>query len=98
MNLLFKRKPTTPGEILFEEFLKPLKLTQKQLADHINVDLKVVNRLINGRTSLSAEMALKLAGTFGTSAEFWLSAQYANDLFEARKAVKKLPKMIIKLD
>ena len=55
-----KRKPTGPGEILAEEFLLPLGLTQKQLADHLGCDVKVINRLVNGHTALSAEMAVKL--------------------------------------
>ena len=53
-----KRKPTTPGEILREEYLLPLGMTQNELADHIGCDVKVINRLVNGRTSVSAEMAL----------------------------------------
>jgi len=52
------RKPTSPGEILREEFLTPLGMTQKQLANHLGCDVKVVNRLVNGRTSVTAEMAL----------------------------------------
>ena len=55
-----KRKPTSPGEILNQEFMKPLGLTQKALADHIGVDIKVINRLINGKTSVSSELALNL--------------------------------------
>ena len=57
---LLARKPTSPGEILSEEFLKPMGLTQKQLADHLECDIKVVNRIIRGRTSVSAGMALSL--------------------------------------
>lgn len=95
-KLTYQRKPTLPGEILSEEFLKPLKISQKQLANHINVDIKVINRLINGHTSLSAEMALKLSSTFKTSPDFWLSAQYENDLFEAKKALPNLPGALIK--
>jgi len=62
------REPTSPGEILREEFLVPLGMTQKQLADHLGCDVKVINRLVNGRTSISAEMALKLGAAFRTSA------------------------------
>ncbi|MBU0506270.1 HigA family addiction module antidote protein [bacterium] len=65
--LVPKRKPTTPGEILNEEYLIPIGMTQKQLADHIDCDIKVINRLINGRTNLTAKMALKLAATFRTT-------------------------------
>lgn len=90
-----KRKPTTPGEILQEEYLTPLSITQKMLADHIDYDVKVINRLINGRTNLSVTLALKLAAALNTSPEFWLNAQKAVDLFEATKNVGKLPKALI---
>ena len=68
------REPTPPGEILDEEFLKPMGLTQKQLADHIGCDVEVINRIINNKSSVSAEMAVKLASTFRNSPEFWLNA------------------------
>jgi addiction module HigA family antidote len=70
-----RRKPTTPGEILREEFLTPLGMTQRHLADHLGYDVKVVNRIVNGRSSVTAEMALKLAATFRTTPEFWLNAR-----------------------
>ena len=89
-----KRKPTTPGEILNEEFMKPLSLTQKALAEHINVDIKVINRLINGKTSVSTELALKLGAALGTTAEFWLVAQNELDLFELRHSKIILPNRI----
>ena len=57
-----RREPTSPGEILREEFLLPLDMTQKRLAKHLRCDVKVVNRLVNSRTSVSAPMALKLGG------------------------------------
>lgn len=91
-----KRKPTSAGEILSEEFLKPLRLTQKQLADHIGCDIKVVNRIINGKTSVTAEMALKLGAAFDTSADFWLNAQKAVDLYEAAQGMKRLPTAILR--
>lgn len=90
-----KRKPTSPGEILQAEFLTPLGLTQRELAHHIDVDIKVINRLINGRTSVTASLALKLAATLNTTPEFWLNAQKAVDLFEATKDVGKLPRSLI---
>jgi antitoxin HigA-1 len=86
------RKPTTPGEILHEEFLKPLGMSQKELADHLGCDVKVVNRIVNGRTSVTAEMALKLGASFKTSPDFWLNAQKAIDLYEARTHLRRLPK------
>lgn len=90
------RKPTSPGEILREEFLNPLGMTQKQLADHLGCDVKVVNRLVNGRTSVTAEMALKLGATFRTTPGFWLNAQKAVDLYAASKRIKELPKPVLK--
>ena len=86
------RRPTTPGEILREEFLRPLGMTQKQLADHLGCDVKVVNRLVNGRTALTAEMALRLGAALRTTPGFWLNAQKAVDLYRATRQVGKLPK------
>ena len=90
-----KRQPTSPGEILREEFLIPLGMTQKALADHLGSDVKVINRIVNDRTSVSAEMALKLAATFNTSAEFWLNAQKAVDLFRAERRLSRLPSPVL---
>jgi antitoxin HigA-1 len=92
----YKRKPTTPGEILHKEYMLPLQLTQKELADHLGVDIKVINRLINGKTSVSAEMALKLAHTFTTTPDFWLNAQNAVDFYNASRNLKKLPSPIVR--
>lgn len=92
-----KRKPTTPGEILNEEFLKPMGMTQKQLADHLGCDVKVINRIINGRTSVTAEMAVRLSAAFEMSAEFWLNAQQAVDLYAAGKKIgKQRPRPLLK--
>jgi antitoxin HigA-1 len=90
------RKPTSPGEILKEEFLIPLGLTQRQVAESLGCDVKVVNRLVNGRTSVSAEMALKLGAAFRTTPEFWLNAQKAVDLYEAAGRVTELPRPLLK--
>jgi antitoxin HigA-1 len=90
------RAPTTPGEILKEEFLIPLEMKQGQLAAHLHCDVKVINRIVNGRTSVTAEMALKLAAAFNTTPEFWLNAQKAVDLFKAAKKVKALPKSLMR--
>lgn len=79
-----KRKPTTPGEILFEEFLVPLNMTQKDLAAHLNCDYKVINRIVNEKASITPEMALKLAAAFDTTPTFWLNAQMALDLWNLR--------------
>ena len=90
-----QRKPTTPGEILKEEFLKPLDLTQNQLAKHIGCDVKVINRIVNNKTSVTAEMAIKLASTFGTSPQFWLNAQQAVDIYQATAKLKIIPEPIV---
>ena len=91
-----RRKPTSPGEILHEEFLVPLGLTQKALADHIGCDIKVINRIVNGRSGVTAEMALKLGAAFGTTPELWLNAQKAVDLYSAEGQIEHLPQPIAK--
>ena len=91
-----RRPPTRPGEILREEFLVPLGLTQKELADHLGCDVKVVNRIINGRTSVTAAMALKLGATFRTTPEFWLNAQKAVDLYQAAHSLHALPEPMVR--
>jgi addiction module HigA family antidote len=86
-----KRKPTSPGEILNEEFLKPLGITQKDLANHLGCDYKVINRIINERTTVTPEMAMKLAMAFKTTPDFWLNAQMALDLWQLRRKPKIRP-------
>jgi addiction module HigA family antidote len=70
-------------------------MTQKQLADHVGCDVKVINRIVNGRTSVSAEMALKLGATFSTSPELWLNAQKAVDLYRAERSLANLPTSVL---
>jgi antitoxin HigA-1 len=94
--MLRKREPTLPGEILREEFLKPLGLTQRQLADHIGCEVKVINRIVNGRTSVTPEMALKLGAAFRTTPEFWLNAQKSVDLYSAAEALGTLPQPLLR--
>ena len=86
-----QRAPTSPGEILREEFLQPLRMTQKELADHIGCDVKVINRIVNGRTAVTAQMALKLAASLRTTPGFWLNAQKAVDLHRASQRITELP-------
>jgi addiction module HigA family antidote len=95
--LVIEREPTAPGEILEEEFLRPLNMTQKQLADHLGCDVKVVNRIVDNKTSISAEMAIKLSSTFGTSPEFWLKAQQAVDIYRAKQRIRKTPEPLIQI-
>ena len=69
-------------------------ITQRQLAEHIGCDVKVINRIVNGRTSISAELAIRLARALDTSPEFWLNAQQAVDVFRARQNMRNLPEPI----
>ncbi len=89
-----KRKPTSPGEILSEEFLKPLELSQKELAEHLSCDYKVINRIVNERASVTPEMAIKLAAAFKTTPDFWLNAQMALDLWSLRTRKLKIRPLI----
>jgi addiction module HigA family antidote len=70
-------------------------MTQKHLADHLGCDIKVVNRIVNGRSAVTAEMALKLAASFRTTPEFWLNAQKAVDLHRAANRVPSLPRPLL---
>ena len=97
MTYKIEREPTTPSEILQEEFLTPLSLTQKQFADHIGCDVKVINRIVNCRTSIGAEMAVKLSSALSTSPQFWLNAQQAVDIHHAEKKLKNKPDPIVQL-
>ena len=92
-----EREPTSPGEILEEEFLKPMAITQKYLADHLGCDVKVINRIVNMRTSIRAEMAVKLGSALGTSPEFWLNAQQAIDLHNAKRKLTNVPDPLIQV-
>jgi antitoxin HigA-1 len=84
-----KRRPTTPGEVLKEEFLIPLGMTQVELAAKIGVPLQRVNTIIAGRRAVTAETAILLAKVFKTSPEFWMNLQIAVDLWEARQKLKE---------
>ena len=81
--LMTKRKPATVGEILIEEFMEPLGLTQGALAKAMGVQRKHVNELCNNRRNVTAATALILARVFGNSADFWLNLQRRGDLWEA---------------
>ncbi|TPN81626.1 HigA family addiction module antidote protein [Mesorhizobium sp. CU2] len=80
--LMTARKPATVGEILTEEFMQPLGLTQAALAEAMGVPRKHVNELCNDRRSVTAATALILARVFGNSPDFWLNVQRRNDLWQ----------------
>jgi antitoxin HigA-1 len=80
-----KRKPATVGEILMQEFMQPMGLTQGALAKAMGVPRKHVNELCNDRRSVTAPTALILARVFGNSPEFWLNVQRRTDLWGGNK-------------
>ena len=78
------RIPTRPGEVLSEEFLKPLGLTQVALAQHLGVPVQRINELVRGKRGVTPETAWLLAGAFGTTPDFWVNLQTAHDLAATR--------------
>ena len=77
------RTPAHPGEILLEEFLKPLGITQQELSRQMKVTIQRVNTLINGKRGVTPETALLLAGIFKTTPQFWMNLQSNHDLAAA---------------
>lgn len=90
------RIPTHPGEILSEEFLKPLDLTQVALAEHLGVPVQRINELIRGKRGVTPETAWLLAGAFGTTPDFWINLQTAHDLAVGRpdRKVSQLARVV----
>lgn len=80
------REPTHPGEMLLEEFLKPMELTQRELAEGIHVPYQRVNELVNKRRGVTPSTALRLAKFFGTSPDFWMNLQLRWDLYRAQQS------------
>ncbi len=78
------RPPTPPGEILLEEFLKPLGMTQVAAAKQLDVPLNRLNELVRGKRGVTADTALRLAKLLGTSPEFWMNLQSKSDLYAAK--------------
>jgi len=76
-----------PGEVLLEEFLKPLGVSQNSLARAVNVPPRRINEIVHGKRSVSADTAVRLSRFFGTSEKFWLGLQDDYDLEEARQKV-----------
>ena len=87
--IMTKRKPASVGEILVEEFLEPLGLTQAGVAEAMGVPRKHVNELCNNRRAISDDTALMLARVFENSAEFWLNLQRRIDLWQAMNSPKR---------
>ena len=79
-----KRIPTHPGEVLVEEFLKPLGVTQVSLAAHLGVPVQRVNEIARGKRGVTAETAWMLSQALGTTPQFWINLQTAHDLGRQR--------------
>ncbi|MFZ1729408.1 MAG: HigA family addiction module antitoxin [Bacteroidota bacterium] len=88
-NIMRKRRPTHPGEILREDFLPDYQLSVSQLAAAIGVSRQTINDLMREQRALSPSMALRLAQLFGTTPDFWLNLQQAVDLWDANAAMGK---------
>jgi len=84
-----ERKPASVGDMLIEEFLTPMGLTQTALAEAMGVPRKLVNEICNNRRAVTADTALILARVFGNSPEFWLNTQRRMDLWEALHTPKR---------
>jgi addiction module HigA family antidote len=81
-----KRAPAHPGEMLLEEFLNPMELTQRDLADSIHVPYQRINEIINGRRGVTPSTALRLSKFFGISPDFWMNLQLRWDLYFAQQS------------
>lgn len=79
------REPTHPGVMLMEEFLAPMNITQRELADSIHVPYQRVNELVNKKRGVTPSTALRLAKFFNMSADFWLNLQMRWDLYKAQQ-------------
>lgn len=84
-----KLPPITPGDVLFEEFLMPLEISQTQLAKEIGVPPNRINQIINGKREITADTALRLGAYFGIDPEFWLNLQIRYNLKLAKERIGK---------
>lgn len=80
------KQPTHPGEMLVEEFLRPMQITQRELADAIHVPYQRINELVNQKRGITPSTALRLSRFFGVSAGFWLNLQARWDLYKTQQA------------
>ena len=84
------RIPTHPGEMLLEEFLSPMGISQRDLADNIHVPYQRINEIVNGRRGITPSTALRLAKFFDMSADFWMNLQLRWDLYFAQQDENKV--------
>jgi len=83
-----RQPPTSPGEILLEEFLGPLKISQYQLAKEISVPRRRINEIIQGKRAVTADTSIRLAGYFGISERFWLTKDRLGNRLEREVQIK----------
>lgn len=93
------RRPTTPGEIIREEFLAHMDITQAQLAEGLGIPVQRLNLILNGKRSVTPDTALRLSRCLGCSPQFWLGLQHAVDLYDAivqmdPRQLKRIPDML----
>ncbi len=91
------RAPTHPGEMLLEEFLKPMNLTQRDVANGIHVPYQRINELVNQRRGVTPSTALRLAKFFDMSPDFWMNLQLRWDIYHAQKSEQQELKKIRKI-
>ena len=86
------KNPTHPGEMLLEEFLKPLGMSQVAFAKHLGVSFKRINEIVNGRRAITPETAWLFAKAFGNSPQFWMNLQTTYDLVrhKTERRIRKL--------
>lgn len=84
-----KRSPTRPGEVLVEEFLAPLGMSQAEAARRTGMSANRLNELVRGKRGVTADTAIRLARVLGTSPEFWLNLQMTFDLWQAHQAERR---------
>ncbi len=89
MRIPTNREPTHPGEMLREEFLLPMNITQKELADAIHVPYQRINELVNKKRGVTPSTALRLSKFFGVSPDFWLNLQMRSELYKAQNSERK---------
>ena len=85
--------PPHPGEILREDYLVPLRITQKDFAEHISVARKTISAIVNERSGISPDMAIRFSHAFDTTPEFWLNLQTSYDLWHVKSSSKDLKRI-----
>ncbi len=88
------REPTHPGEMLMEEFLVPMSITQRDLSKAIHVPYQRINEIVNGRRGITPSTALRLAKFFNMSEDFWMNLQLRWDLYRAKRSEEEKLLMI----